>query len=55
MSNRNVDGLTEVLCNACDIYRLTKPNLTIQDILTSLERIRFALTEGLLERTETKH
>lgn len=45
------EELTQVICTAIDNYRLSqKPNLTVNQILVSIERIRFGLTERALRQ-----
>lgn len=56
-SQSTADEVTEVICVALDKYLVRKkPELMVSEILTALERIRFALTEGVLEHYQrTKH
>lgn len=51
------DQVTEIICKALDRYYASEqPELTVCEILMALERIRFALTEGVLKyHQRTRH
>ena len=45
---KSPDGVAGYLANCLDVWHKAHPDLTVQEILTGLEEIRFKLTEALV-------
>lgn len=53
--DETVEDLTQVICASIDVFRVSQcHNLTVGQILASLERIRHGLTENLIKRQKVR-
>lgn len=53
--DHTIEDLTQVVCASIDIFRVSQaPELTVGQILAALERIRYSLTEKLIQHQKAK-